>query len=45
MLFSVPVRGEFTIARVLQYGSHVFASLAFVYLVYKIARESHLERW
>ncbi len=42
---TVPIRGEFTWARVLQYLGHTVGSTAFVLVIIWIASRGRLERW
>ncbi|MCP3988143.1 MAG: DUF4184 family protein, partial [Actinomycetia bacterium] len=45
VLFTAPIRGDFTVARVGQYFAHVVGSLTFVVLLVMVARGGLLERW
>jgi hypothetical protein len=45
VLFTVPGRGDFSAARVLQYVGHSFGSFAFVVVLFVIASSGRLEHW
>ncbi|MCP3934443.1 MAG: DUF4184 family protein [Actinomycetia bacterium] len=45
VLFTIPIRGEFTAARVLQHLGHVVGSVSFVVVLAIIASSGRLERW
>ncbi|MCP3988904.1 MAG: DUF4184 family protein [Actinomycetia bacterium] len=45
VVFTAPVRGEFSVARIGQYLGRLFGSLAFVVVLVMIARGGRLEKW
>lgn len=45
VLFEVPIGGEVTPAKLIQYFGHGFGSLAFVWLLWLVARRGLLESW
>lgn len=45
VLFEVPIGGEVTTAKLIQYFGHSFGSLAFVWLLWLVARRGLLESW
>lgn len=42
---TVPIRGDFTLARVIQYFGHTIGSLAFIAVLFVIASRGRLEEW